>query len=210
MKRAGNFPTWLLWLWRYGFTILSACLLGGMLLIILFGLRASRQLEDIEERLAFRPPPQYQPPDLERLAADEIAMSSLAVRNRVYVPVYSHVYYGQGRPYGLETTLSIRNVDRDRSIFLTSVEYYDTDGNLAQTFVDRPVELKPLKTIDFLIEVSDTTGGSGANFLVDWSAREQVDRPLVESVMVGTSGTQAVCFSRTGIELGQDNAIEQP
>ena len=58
-----------------------------------------------------------------------------------------------------------------------------------------------MQTIDFLVERRDTQGGSGANFLVQWSAAEGTDRPYTETVMVGTSGTQAICFSRGGIEV---------
>jgi hypothetical protein len=169
--------------------------------VVVVAVYVEQRLSSIEGRLSQVPPRSYTAPDLDAYAATDFSADDMIVNKSLYVPSYSHIYHNGGSPYLLETTLSVRNVDRDQSIYLTSVAYYDTDGSLTRTFVDQPIELKPLRTIDFLIEVSDTTGGSGANFMVDWSATEPVSKPLVESVMVGTSGTQAICFSRTGIEV---------
>jgi hypothetical protein len=114
------------------------------------------------------------------------------------VPVYSHVYYDGGRPYLLEATLSIRNTDVRHPVYVRSVRYYDTKGRLVKSHVDRPIRLDPIETIEFLVEVQDTRGGSGANFIVEWFATDQIDEPMVEAVMVGTAGTQGICFSRSG------------
>ena len=123
------------------------------------------------------------------------------MKKLIYVPAYSHVYYQGGSPYLLETTLSIRNVDSDRPIYVASIRYFDTDGKLVRTPVEETIKLEPLQTVDFLVERQDSTGGSGANFLVDWGSDEDVNEPMVETVMVGTSGTQGICFSRSGIEI---------
>ena len=67
--------------------------------------------------------------------------------------------------------------------------------------MDRLIRLGPLATIEFLVEAQDTTGGSGANFIVEWVATEDIDEPLIEAIMVGFSGTQGISFSRTGVPL---------
>jgi hypothetical protein len=80
---------------------------------------------------------------------------------------------------------------------LCADEVHDTDGNLSQKKLDRVIELKPLQTIEFLIERTDVTGGSGTNFIVEWRAgNRSVHRPLIEAVMVGRSGTNAISFVR--------------
>ena len=138
-----------------------------------------------------------------------VVLDELPVRQLVYVPVYSHVYYQGGSPYSLETTLSIRNTDFDEAVYLKSVKYFDTSGKLVKTHLDRAIKLAPLQTIEFLVERQDSSGGSGANFLVEWWAERQVDKPVIEAVMVGTVGTQGICFGRTGIEIsgaGEENA----
>ena len=94
----------------------------------------------------------------------------------------------------LSATLSIRNTDLTHSIIITSVQYYDTDGQLVRKDVESPVELKPLASTDFFIAADDTSGGSGANFIVEWVAEKKVYEPVIEAVMIGTSSQQGISF----------------
>ncbi|MHC5214952.1 MAG: DUF3124 domain-containing protein [Planctomycetota bacterium] len=52
-----------------------------------------------------------------------------------------------------------------------------------------------------MIEVQDSSGGSGANFIFQWFATETVEEPTIEAVMVGSLGTHGYCFSRSGRTL---------
>ncbi len=123
----------------------------------------------------------------------------IATGKTIYVPIYSHVYYAnQQRIYNLSATLSIRNTDLENSLIVTAVKYYDTEGKLVKQYVQNPLRLGPLVSRDFYLEQKDTTGGSGANFLVEWVAEKQVNEPIVEAVMVGISGSQALAFSSSG------------
>lgn len=114
----------------------------------------------------------------------------------VYVPVYSHIYHynSQDQVVNLSATLSIRNTDLTNSIIITSVRYYDTDGQLIRQDVESPVELKPLTSADFFIAADDTSGGSGANFIVEWVAEKTVYEPVIEAVMISTSSSQGISF----------------
>ncbi len=155
------------------------------------------RLEAIEARVDRKPPRAYTPPNLDDYAVGDVDVASLPVADADYVPAYSHIYHDGGRPYSLEITLSIRNVDPKSPVYLTKVDYYDTDGTLSRSKLDRVIMLKPLQTIEFLIERSDAAGGSGANFIVEWRAADKrVRRPLIEAVMVGRSGTNAISFVR--------------
>jgi hypothetical protein len=69
------------------------------------------------------------------------------------------------------------------------VDYFDSDGALIQRFLDQPRALPPMGSTEFFVEQTDRRGGSGANFLVNWSAEQPVYEPVIEAVMVGTSGT---------------------
>jgi len=82
-----------------------------------------QRLEDIEEQLGREPPQDYKPPDLEAYAAEDIAPESIVAGRTVYVPVYSHIYFDGGRPHLLEATLSIRNTNIERPIYVQSVRY---------------------------------------------------------------------------------------
>lgn len=120
----------------------------------------------------------------------------------LYVPVYSHIYYG-GAGYGgkrqflLAVTVSLRNTDAQQAITITSARYYDTEGQLLQEYVSQPLRLGPLVSTSLFIEQQDARGGAGANFIVEWHAEAPVQAPLVEAVMIGTVGTQGLAFTST-------------
>lgn len=201
MKKHTDYPTWFLWLIEHGFSLF---VVGGLMLmvaIVLASVYIDHRLDQIEEQIQYVPPSSYQAPNLDDFAAGDIPLDELAAPRMVYAPVYSHIYYQGGAPFLLETTLSIRNVDLQQPIYVNSIEYLDTEGKPVKSHLDRTIKLDPMQTIEFLVESRDSTGGSGANFLIEWAAREETDQPLVETVMVGTSGSQAICFSRTGVEI---------
>lgn len=117
----------------------------------------------------------------------------------VYVPVYSHIYSGdRGRPFNLAVTLSIRNTDLNNSIGLESVDYFDSHGKLIEKYLKKRQILGPMATISFKVKESDTAGGSGANFIVRWKAGVEVNRPVIESVMIGTQSQQGISFTSRG------------
>lgn len=139
---------------------------------------------------------------------DEVAVASgdsslpAADARVVYVPDYSHIYHGSNlRRFGLTTTLSIRNTDPDRSITVTSVRYYNTEGVLDRRFLEEPRRLGPLGTVEFVVAEHDTTGGSGANFIVEWSADRPVSDPVIESVMISTRAGQGLSFTSRGVPI---------
>ncbi len=117
----------------------------------------------------------------------------------VYVPVYSHIYYGDRElPLLLTATLSLRNTDPAKPITILRVDYYDTEGHLIRSYLTKPLTLKPLASTRFVVRESDTKGGSGANFLVRWQAETEVNAPLLEAVMIGATGQQGISFTSRG------------
>jgi len=117
----------------------------------------------------------------------------------IYVPVYSHIYYeNQKEVLYLSATLSIRNTDLSNPIIITSVRYYNTEGKLIKQYLERPVELSPLASMDFIVERTDTSGGSGANFIVEWIAEKDVSKPVVEAVMISAASNQGISFVSPG------------
>ncbi len=55
--------------------------------------------------------------------------------------------------------------------------------------------------MDFYIPERDTSGGSGANFIVRWASLTTVDAPIVEAVMIGVDGGQGISFICPAREL---------
>jgi len=61
------------------------------------------------------------------------------------------------------------------------------------------LRLAPLATTEFFVPEQDSSGGSGANFIVEWVAeKKQVNTPIIEAVMISTSGQQGISFVRSG------------
>ena len=129
----------------------------------------------------------------------------------LYVPAYSHVYHGdRRRDVNLATTLSIRNTDAAGALRVTAVRYYDSAGTLVRAYVDRPVTLAPLASVDYVVDQSDTSGGSGASFIVEWRARAAVSAPVVEAVMISTQSQQGISFVTEGRVVRQLGAQAAP
>jgi hypothetical protein len=123
------------------------------------------------------------------------------VRRTVYVPVYSSLYTGLDigkHMIDLAATLSIRNVSTQHPIVVNFVRYYDSGGTLLREYVNAPAELGPLASVEFVIKRADTSGGPGANFLVQWVGQPETDDPVIEAVMVGLSGNAGISFTSPG------------
>jgi len=117
----------------------------------------------------------------------------------IYVPAYSHIYSGsRERPFLLTITLSIRNIDPKHRIVITSADYFATQGKLLKGFLEKPITLKPLESIRYIIPERDEAGGSGANFIVKWKSEKPVNPPVVETIMIGTQSQQGISFSSRG------------
>ena len=119
----------------------------------------------------------------------------------VYVPIYSHIYADdryRDTPFLLTATLSVRNTDPNKPFTLRKVSYYDSKGGLLQQYLDKPMTIEPLGSTRFIVPESETKGGSGAKFLVEWDAEAPVIEPIIESVMIGTKMQQGISFISTG------------
>lgn len=125
--------------------------------------------------------------------------SELSKGQTLYVPAYSHIYSGDNeKPFLLTITLSIRNIDINQPITITKVDYYETQGDLLKKMLGTSVTLKPLESMRYVIPQKDKTGGSGANFIVEWEAVDYVNPPIVETIMIGTQAQQGISFTSRG------------
>lgn len=131
--------------------------------------------------------------------AEADSVLPLSTGQTLYVPAYSHIYSGnKEQPFLLTVTLSIRNVDPGRTILVTKADYYATQGKQLKSYVSAPVKLKPLESIRYVVPERDKSGGSGANFIVEWTSDGPVNPPIVESIMIGTQIQQGISFTSRG------------
>ncbi|THB75736.1 MAG: DUF3124 domain-containing protein [Desulfobacteraceae bacterium] len=132
-------------------------------------------------------------------AGDE---TGLTEGQTIYVPAYSHIYIGSTeKEFSLTITLSIRNIDLDNPIEITIVDYYETQGKLLKKYLNKPITLKPLESLRYVIPEKDKSGGSGANFIVEWKSDKPVNLPIVECIMIGAKSTQGISFVSRGREI---------
>jgi hypothetical protein len=123
----------------------------------------------------------------------------LTTGQMVYIPAYSHIYHGNKEtPLLLSVTLSIRNVDPNNSLTVTAVNYHETQGPLVKQFIKEALILGPLGSERFVVPQKDNTGGSGANFIVEWYSEKPINPPIIESVMIGTQSQLGISFTSRG------------
>jgi hypothetical protein len=125
------------------------------------------------------------------------ADKGLSSGETLYVPVYSNVYSGpKATPIQLATMLSIHNVDSKYSVTIFKVDYYDSKGKFIESYIKKPISLKPFAHTFFYLKEYDTRGGPGANFIVKWRAEKKINQPIVEALMLGTRA--GVSFTSSG------------
>jgi hypothetical protein len=123
----------------------------------------------------------------------------IVIGQTVYVPAYSHIYHqDKKQTFDLAITLSIRNTDPTNSIVVKSVRYYNSEGKLLKKYLEQPIQLTALASTDFFVDTSDTSGGSGASFIVEWVAQTKVTEPAIEAVMIGSGFQQGISFVSPG------------
>jgi hypothetical protein len=123
----------------------------------------------------------------------------LGVSGSFYVPVYSSVAMSQGKLRAdFSVTLSVHNASETKPLVLRRIAYFDTAGKLVESYLKGPVALKPFATVEVAIAATDVRGGTGANFIVDWAASNEIAEPAVEALMVGSVGPGHYAFISQG------------
>jgi hypothetical protein len=119
----------------------------------------------------------------------------LSTGEAVYVSIYSNIYSGPKEVrHELAAMLSIRNTDPDNSITIMKADYYDTSGKMIDSYVKKPLKLKPLESMYIYLKEYDKRGGPGANFIVKWQSEKKVNQPIIEGLMVSSSrGISFIC-----------------
>lgn len=122
----------------------------------------------------------------------------------LYLAIYSHLYHGDvhpktGKPSEtlVSTHVSIRNTDTATPMKVTAARYYNTEGKLLREFLPRPQSIPPLGTYELYVPRSDSSGGSGANFIIDWSAEKAINTPIVEALHADIREARTLLFVTT-------------
>ena len=119
-----------------------------------------------------------------------------------YLSVYSQIYLAsEDRLQNLTATISIRNPNKSDTVYVLKADYFNTEGIFLRNYLESPIYLVPLETIEIVIEFSDETGGTGGNFLFDWLREEKAHPPIFEGIMISAFGQTGLAFSTQGIQI---------
>ena len=137
----------------------------------------------------------------------DTAMAQRALSNgqHLYLPIYAFIQYGDldksgvARQLPVSALVSIHNTDLDRPLKLLAARYYSTEGKFLRNFVSSPRILKPMETLEFLVERRDGVGGSGANFVIQWEAEVAVSPPLVQALHIELQTNRAIVFTTDAV-----------
>ncbi len=112
-------------------------------------------------------------------------VDSLYPTKKVYVPVYANIYQStRNTRTSLTSTLSIHNTSETDTLFISRIDYYNTEGKLIYKYLDSPIYLDTFETIEYVVDEQDNSGGSGANFVIEWYGDEKLN-PLFQAIMIG-------------------------
>lgn len=135
---------------------------------------------------------------------EKVDKSAFEKTELVYIPIYSDIYYVDSRhTFSLTATLSIRNTSFKDSVYVFLIDYYNSEGKKVRRYNESTLLIKPMESVEYVVENKDDTGGVGANFVVEWAARSGAQRPYFQGVMIGTTGQQGISFTTEGIVIHQ-------
>jgi hypothetical protein len=139
------------------------------------------------------------------LPCTAMAQRTLSNGQHLYLPIYAFIRYGDldnsgaARQLPVSSLVSIHNTDLDKPVTVLSARYYSTEGKFLRNFVSSPRILKPMETLEVLVERRDVVGGSGANFVIQWEAAVPVSPPLVQALHVELQTNRAIVFTTDAV-----------
>ena len=134
-------------------------------------------------------------------------VSDLSTGQSLYLPIYSHIYHGDPDAKGklsqtlLSAHVSIRNTDNRAVIRVVSARYYDTEGRLVKDYVPAPRTIQPFGTLELFVPLTDMSGGSGANFLIEWKSDVPANPPMADALHADIRSSRTIVFVTTARPL---------
>ncbi|MFP4663719.1 MAG: DUF3124 domain-containing protein [Bacteroidales bacterium] len=121
------------------------------------------------------------------------------IHGTTYLSVYSQIYsQTEHTTHDLTATVSMKNTNMHDTVFVKMAEYFNTEGHPIRIYFDDPIFIRPMETVEIIIDETDQEGGTGANFLFTWAIKPNTSEPLFEAVMISTSGQQGLSFTTQG------------
>lgn len=145
----------------------------------------------------------HQDPIVELKVTSKVDRSKFRYKETFYVPIYSDIYTDRdNRKVLLSATLSVRNTTLTKALYINKIDYYDTDGALVKSYINNPIELPAMATLNYIVEKEDK-GGSGANFIIEVEGIDETVTPVIEAVMIGNFSNKSFAFTTEGTPVKQ-------
>jgi len=84
------------------------------------------------------------------------------------------------------------------SAYILNAVYNDSYGKQLRSFTTKSILLKPLESIEYVIEDAEDKGGAGASFIIEWGGSRYSNQMQIQSIMIGTTGQQGISFTAKG------------
>ena len=121
---------------------------------------------------------------------------------KTYLSIYSQIYsFSEHKTHNLTALVSLRNTSDQDTIFILKAEYYGTNGNSIRKYLENPIYISPLETLEIVIDEVDVSGGTGSNFIFEWNVPRNCSEPLFEAIMSSTLGQQGLSFTTQGVRI---------
>jgi len=139
------------------------------------------------------------------LYIDKSALPEMDINESVYVPAYSDLYYeSQEKKTFFTVILSLRNISFTDTLYFTHIDYYSSHGKLLRQYIDQVLVLNPMESMEYIVDESEKEGGTGANFVVRYKAREDLkNHPFIETIMMGNLDNYRFAFTSPGIRMNK-------
>jgi hypothetical protein len=131
-----------------------------------------------------------------------------AYRDTMYIPAYEQIYSeSKQKLIPLSITLSIRSTCYTDTTIINSIKYHDSQGVLIKSYLKKPILLKPMHSIDYVVDVAKNIGNTevvrvntGANFIIDWGSHRNTF-PVMQCVMNGSVGNHSISFVTNAVSI---------
>lgn len=139
------------------------------------------------------------------LYVERADLAEMNINESVYVPAYSDLYYeSQEKKTFFTVILSLRNISFTDTLYFTHIDYYSSHGKLLRKYIDKVLVLRPMESMEYIVEESEKEGGTGANFVVRYSAKAGLkNHPFIESIMMGNLDNYRFAFTSPGILINK-------
>jgi Protein of unknown function (DUF3124) len=112
----------------------------------------------------------------------------------LYLPC-STSYVAGDHSFNVKATAFIHNTDPNQAINIVKVDFYNTNGKLAERYLQQPLKLDPAAGTSIRVK-NPLAGQEGAvsHFIIQWQAETKVNEPIIWGLMLGSTGTRGYSF----------------